>query len=630
MTSKGEDGSSSSSLGNVAASNPASADVSFLEKALWKQFNRSRRPEDYLQAWLALQCRMIPGSRRALVVLGESDAGPFVPAAFWPNENVISSEFSSITEFALKKRRGAVRGDRNNSEARIVAYPMVFDDHLYGAIAVEVANSSAIRLREVVQQIKWGISWVEVLLHRQNKQQDENQLEQAKSALHFVSEIIVHDKFRAACDAVVTQLATKLTCSQVGIGFMRRGRAAVVSLSHTAQFGKRMNLVRDLGAVMDEAIDQARIVLYPPPKDSEYFVTQVHEKLAHAHEVGSIITIPLSINDRLIGALTLERPHDHPFDQESIELCDCIAAVVGPVLEEKRHNDRWIMRKMLDSASLQLKRMFGPRYLGRKLLALLLVLMVLFFSFTTGNYQVTAPSALEGIVQRSVVAPFDGYIATENARAGETVKKNELLATLDERDLVLEQLRWTTTRSQRLTEYNRALSQQERADTNIIKAQIEQAEAQIALLDEQINRTKLTAPFDGIVVFGDLSQKIGASVRRGDQLFKVAPLNSYRVILKIDESDIAEIREGQLGQLIVSSLPEDALMYKIRRITPITEAEEGRNFFRVEAELLDSNERLRPGMEGVAKTDIDSRRLIWIWTHKLLNWLRVTFWTWLP
>ena len=43
---------------------------------------------------------------------------------------------------------------------------------------------------------------------------------------------------------------------------MRRGRASVVSLSHAAQFGKRMNLVRDLGEVMDEAIDQQRIVLH--------------------------------------------------------------------------------------------------------------------------------------------------------------------------------------------------------------------------------------------------------------------------------------------------------------------------------------------------------------------------------
>jgi hypothetical protein len=35
---------------------------------------------------------------------------------------------------------------------------------------------------------------------------------------------------------------------------------------------------------------------------------------------------------------------------------------------------------------------------------------------------------------------------------------------------------------------------------------------------------------------------------------------------------------------------------------------------------------LRPGMEGVAKIDIGRRRLIWIWTHSLFDWLRV--WTW--
>ena len=58
--------------------------------------------------------------------------------------------------------------------------------------------------------------------------------------------------------------------------------------------------------------------------------------------------------------------------------------------------------------------------------------------------------------------------------------------------------------------------------------------------------------------------------------------------------------------------------------------EEGRNFFRVEAQMDGVTERLRPGMEGVGKVAVGERRLIWIWTHGLVDWLRLAFWTWLP
>jgi hypothetical protein len=69
----------------------------------------------------------------------------------------------------------------------------------------------------------------------------------------------------------------------------------------------------------------------------------------------------------------------------------------------------------------------------------------------------------------------------------------------------------------------------------------------------------------------------------------------------------------------------------VQRITPVASAEEGRNYFRVEAEIQGSPPALlRPGMEGAGKVDIERRRLIWIWTHKIGYWLRMFFWSWWP
>ena len=59
-------------------------------------------------------------------------------------------------------------------------------------------------------------------------------------------------------------------------------------------------------------------------------------------------------------------------------------------------------------------------------------------------------------------------------------------------------------------------------------------------------------------------------------------------------------------------------------------AEEGSNHFLIEAQLADADAHLRPAIEGVAKIDVGRRRLLWIWTHDAVNWLRLALWKWLP
>jgi multidrug efflux pump subunit AcrA (membrane-fusion protein) len=138
------------------------------------------------------------------------------------------------------------------------------------------------------------------------------------------------------------------------------------------------------------------------------------------------------------------------------------------------------------------------------------------------------------------------------------------------------------------------------------------------------------APFDGIVVSGDLSQSLGSPVEKGKLLFEIAPLDSYRVVLEVDERDIADVEVGQHGQLLLAAFPSEPVAVSVSKITPVSAAKEGRNFFRVEAALDQPHERLRPAMEGAGKIEIDRRSLVWIWTHQVVDWIRLTVWTWLP
>ena len=279
---------------------------------------------------------------------------------------------------------------------------------------------------------------------------------------------------------------------------------------------------------------------------------------------------------------------------------------------------------------MQAVHLFGPGHWGRKLILAALVLVLGFCQFARGPYRVAAEARVEGAVQRAMVAPFDGFLATATVRAGDTVHEGDTLATLDDRDLVLERLRYVTERAQHLGEYDQALSQGNRADAARYRALADESVAQIRLVDEELQRTRITAPFDGLVVSGDLSQSIGSPVRRGDLLFEIAPLHDWRVVLRVPESQVADVAPNQTGSVMVSALPELPLPFTVLRIVPVAEAHDGRMLFRVDAALDATTPRLRPGMEGLGQIDAGRQRLVWIWFRSLLHWVRLESWAWLP
>ena len=111
-------------------------------------------------------------------------------------------------------------------------------------------------------------------------------------------------------------------------------------------------------------------------------------------------------------------------------------------------------------------------------------------------------------------------------------------------------------------------------------------------------------------------------------MYKVSPLDDYRVLLDVDESDVAELSVGMKGELTLSAAAEDTFEITVDKITPVSEAGDGTNYFQVEASLIETPQFLRPGMQGVSKIEIGERRLLWVLTHKLVDWLRLKLWAW--
>jgi hypothetical protein len=600
---------------------------------LWAVLAGTDDPQQFCQSWLAIQCRLIPDVNGGLVLLLIEAEGSYAPAAVWPDVRRDMSYLSHAAQRALVEQRGLVipaSAANAAGDGFHVAYPIEAVGKLRGVVVLDVGARPEADLQGALRQLHWGAAGLEVLFSREEVRREAAHKERLQTVLQLIASSASHERFSASATALATEVATRLHCERVSIGFRRGGQVKLHAVSHSAQFKERTNLLRSVAAAMDEAIDQGTTIGYPAVVEGTPAVTRAHEDLSRVHGAGATLTVPLAANNRIVGAITLERSAERPFERDTVELCEAVAGLAGPVLDVHRREDQWFVARFAWWLRDIFWRLFGPRHPGFKLGALLVAAAIAFLVFARGDYRVSADTVLEPLVQQAAVAPFNSYVREAPMRAGDLVQRGDLLVALEDRELKLERLKWASQAEELNKQLRQAMAEHDSAQLQVLGAQLEQVRAQLARVEDQLARTRVTAPFDGIVTTGDLTQSLGAPVERGAVLYEVAPLSAFRVVLEVDERDVADVSVGQHGNLLLSAFPQAPIAFVVEKITPVSTAKEGRNFFRVEAKLTREERRLRPGMEGVGKIEIDQRRYIWIWTHDVWTSLRLWLWKWLP
>lgn len=600
--------------------------------AEWRAFAQATTPEEFCATWLALQCSMIPDAQRAVVVLRGPGAERFVPIAYWPDAATDRARLAAVVERALVDGVGSVMrspGEAGAPASCAIAYPVMLGDEPRGAVALELADRPDALLQTALRQLQWGAGWLEVLLRR-HAEPDESARRRLALALHVLATFLEQPDATASATAFATELATRLDCERVYVGALQDGRPRVAALSHTAHFDKRATLVRAVEAAMAEAIDQHATIVQPPPAGAAPLVTRAHGELAEQSGAGGIVSLPLAHRGRTVGALVVETAAGRAPDEELVDILRSVSRLTGPLVALHEDAALGAFARAKRTGRAWVERLVGPGHPIAKVAAAALVALALFLGFATGTYRVTANTVIEGEVQRAVTAPLAGYVREVFARPGDRVRKDAPLVRFDDRDLRLEQTRAAAERSQLERQHREAMAANDRTQVVVLAAQIEQTEARREMIEDQLGRTLIRAPFDGVVLSGDLSQALGAPVERGQLLMELAPLDAYRVVLQVDDRDVNWVRTGERGELALASLPGEHVAFTVEKLTPVNVAREGRNYFRVEARLDSTDTRLRPGMEGVGKIDAGTRSLLWIWLHPLIDWLRMAGWTWAP
>lgn len=135
---------------------------------------------------------------------------------------------------------------------------------------------------------------------------------------------------------------------------------------------------------------------------------------------------------------------------------------------------------------------------------------------------------------------------------------------------------------------------------------VQQAQLQVDQAAQALAKMSLTAPFDGVV--SAVNIQVGSVVSPALPAVEVTDISVLHVVVKVDEIDIRQLREGLSAQVKVDALPGIELPATIESIALVGTNDNGIINYDVEVQLASNDPRIRSGMTAEAAVMVDEKQ----------------------
>ena len=218
------------------------------ESAAWARFTAPGDATELYAAWLALLAGRIQRSRAALLLTRESADGAFSVAAAWPDPRRDLQYLSPVAQRALQAREGVVaapggEGPPGADGLAHVGYPIEVAGELCGAVVFDLGPGPLADLQTALRDIHWAAAWLTDHFRQQVLAAREAELARVALFNEAMATAMQHTRLQPSALAVANELAQRLRCDRVSVGFEAAGQVTPLVMSNTATFDQRLSLM---------------------------------------------------------------------------------------------------------------------------------------------------------------------------------------------------------------------------------------------------------------------------------------------------------------------------------------------------------------------------------------------------
>ncbi len=591
-------------------------------------------PKDFWPRFLAVARQVSLAD--TLVLLARKPGQAWQQLLSWPRETLPSR---MLTTFLTQLEQHATRTAAENwllwpleekarstsghfvVGARLDAQPGQAEECVLVGLISEISEANA---REASVRLRLLAPAPQLYQTALAARQARGEAEKLATVLDLTASISPEKRFLAAAMTFCNGLASRYGCDQVSLGWLEGGYVRLRAMSRTEKFERQMAAAQALEAAMEESLDQDDEVVWPRPEGTA-LVSREHERFCREQKVEHMWSLPLRVDKQPVAVISCERrgPGLSETELQQMRLACDLAA---PFLERLHKQDRWFGARWAAHARDGLARLLGPEHTWAKLLALVVTALLGVLFLVPVPYRVEGKFVLRSEAQASLTAPFDGFLEQALVRPGDTVRAGSELLKLRTDELALEESFALADVDRYQREAEKARAAKALAEMRIAQAMAEQATARLELVRYRIAHATIKSPFEGVVIEGDLRERLGAPVKAAEVLLKIARIDTLYAEAEVNERDIHEVLGKAAGQIAFVSQPKKKFPIRIAALEQAALPRNEANVFLVRCRLGPPQPWWRPGMSGVCKIDVDKRTLFWILTHRTVDFLRLHFW----
>ncbi len=245
------------------------------------------------------------------------------------------------------------------------------------------------------------------------------------------------------------------------------------------------------------------------------------------------------------------------------------------------------------------------------------------------RFSVTAAGDISPREQVSVRPEVNGRIAELAVDIGDSVARDALLFSLDDRDLQIEmesqeketeraklqldQAERNYLRAKELYEANliaEELFEQSKTDYQLARNALERSQKSLDLVNDRIRKTRILAPFACTVLTRPVSvgQAVSGSggFNSGTEVLTIADLNEMIINAHINQADVTRLSVEQRVDVEVEAVPGLKVVGTVERIAPQATIKNNIKGFATRILLRNVDKRIRPGMTANIRIPVAS------------------------
>ncbi len=473
-----------------------------------------------------------------------------------------------------------------------------------------------------------------VSIHNANLLRAERKAKELDLLLSISHEITSTLNLERVLKTIVNQSATLIPYERAAIALIDNQKVDLAAVSGRMEVDKKSSESKDL---QETAAWAARVgkglyisefngkILTDREETKEKFKTYF-EKTG----MKSFISLPLKDEEGELGILIFESSTPYFLDERHLEVVSILANQATVAIRNAQLYRQVplinLMEPLMEKRRMLLKMPKGRRnawLIGTGLAILLLIII-------PWNMKLVGDVTVLPTKQTPVVSEVEGIVKNVYFREGASVRKGALLAVLEDSPyhLALDEQRMR--RDLLLKQISRSQTTGDMGALRMQQIEFDQTEREIEFYQQELNRTKILAPVDGVIITPRIEERVGFLLKKGDEFCELADMTRPRAEVMLAEGDVGYIKLAQNVKMKMNAFPTRKFFGTVSLLGAQINSSGETPHYRIEAQMENPDLLLKSGMVGKAKVEAGYHSIGYVLLRKPFQFIRKKLWVWLP